>query len=116
MAPSKSPASNNSPLLNALIKDKIDIAYLLICAGASMTGTGIATFPRGPKICTTVIGVAASKTNCNRLLDDMLRRSLSQGCHWLRQNPGPFHFAAAYNSGAINVLIEHIQTYRETYL
>ena len=105
-----------TPLIVALAHDQLEIAKLFLDHGASTNGA--------PCVMMNYFGLAASaleiaiqKPVFNSLLGKLLEQCLLQEAHW-SQRFGywrPFHLAAAFNPGAIEILANHIFAHSEVF-
>ncbi|KAF7672905.1 hypothetical protein GT037_008856 [Alternaria burnsii] len=98
-----------TPLIVALVHNQLDIAKLFLDHGASTNGVSREEVDR-MSFEASALEIAVKKPMFNSLLEQLLEQCLSHETHW-SQRFGywrPFHIAAAYNPGAIEILASHV--------
>lgn len=100
--------SRCAPIIAALCWDKDNIFEFLIDRNASTAGETCGLYPHhGSKGLNTVI-LALERPRLNNQLRKLLDLSLKHHNHWMLQDCGVVHTAAAMNPEALDILWEHV--------
>lgn len=110
-----------TPLIFAISARRVDAVALLLKHDASTAGKacGIShalhNSPFETPAWLSVAHLAIQDEVFNSLLGDLLKKCLSHGDHWAWISPSLVHVAVQVNSGAIPIIVEHLNNHWEWY-